>query len=52
MLEEIEWAELRVSLRREYAQAVAEFLIEEGSSNGIVEEKSPADKDIAILRPI
>ncbi len=50
MIEEIEWAELSVSVRRQYAEAVAEFLIEEGSSNGIVEEKSPADKNIAVLK--
>jgi ribosomal protein L11 methyltransferase len=50
MIEEIQWAELCVSLRKEYAQAVAEFLIEEGSSNGIVEEKSPADKNIVVLK--
>jgi ribosomal protein L11 methyltransferase len=47
---EIQWAELCVSLNRQYAQAVAEFLIEEGSNNGIVEEKSPEDKDSAILK--
>ena len=50
MIEEIEWAELCVSLRRQYAEAVAEFLIEQGSSNGIVEEKSPADKNIVVLK--
>jgi ribosomal protein L11 methyltransferase len=50
MGEEIQWAELCVSLQKQYAQAVAEFLIEEGSDNGIVEEKSPANKDIAILK--
>ena len=50
IVDEIQWAELCVSLNKQYAQAVAEFLIEEGSSNGIVEEKSPADKDIAILK--
>ena len=50
MIDEIQWAELCVSVRRQYAEAVAEFLIEEGSSNGIVEEKSPADKNTAILK--
>ena len=50
MIEEIQWAELRVSVRKQYAQAVAEFLIQQGSSNGIVEEKSPADKSIAVLK--
>lgn len=50
MIEEIQWAELCVSVRKQYAQAVAEFLIEQGSSNGIVEEKSPADKNTAVLK--
>ena len=50
MIDEIQWAELCVSVRKQYAEAVAEFLIEEGSSNGIVEEKSPADKDTVILK--
>jgi ribosomal protein L11 methyltransferase len=50
MEEEIQWAELCVTLHKQYAQAVAEFLIEEGSDNGIVEEKSPADKNSAILK--
>jgi ribosomal protein L11 methyltransferase len=50
MIDEIEWAELCVTLRRQYAEAVAEFLIDEGSSNGIVEEKSPTDKDSVILK--
>jgi ribosomal protein L11 methyltransferase len=50
MIEEIQWAELCVSVRRQYTQPVAEFLIEEGSSNGIVEEKSRADKNTAVLK--
>ena len=50
MIDEIQWAELCVSVRKQYAQAVAEFLIEEGSSNGIVEEKSPTDKNSAVLK--
>jgi ribosomal protein L11 methyltransferase len=50
MIDEIEWAELCVTVRSQYTQAVAEFLIEEGSNNGIVEEKSPADKDTVILK--
>ena len=50
MIDEIQWAELCVSVRRQYAQSVAEFLIEEGSSNGIVEEKSRADKNTAVLK--
>ena len=50
MEEGSQWAELCVRLNRQYAGAVAEFLIKEGSSNGIVEEKCPEDRDAAILK--
>lgn len=50
MEEKIQWTELSVRLHRQYAEAMAEFLIEEGSNNGIVEEKCPEDRDAAILK--
>ncbi len=50
MEKKIQWAELCVRLNRQYAEAVAAFLIEEGSGNGIVEEKCPEDRSAAILK--
>ena len=47
---EMQWAELCVRLQKRYAEAVAEFMIEQGSSNGVVEEKSPEDSNSAVLK--
>jgi ribosomal protein L11 methylase PrmA len=44
-----EWVEVAISVISSYADAVANFLIEQGS-NGIVEEDSKTEKDSVILK--
>ena len=49
MCADIEWAEIVVSVKKCYADAVANFLIEQGST-GIVEEYPKTSADIVVLK--
>ncbi len=48
MKNHLEWIELTIAITADCADAVASFLIEQGSS-GIVEEKSPKQNNVVIL---